>query len=104
MQKSFMSKLLGVIALCLLLLPAAVTAQSISGELVGTIYDATGAIVAGASVVATHSSTGVQSSTVSSSTGQYRIGNLPVGSYSLKVTAKGFSVSEIRSSARTSSG
>jgi outer membrane receptor protein involved in Fe transport len=96
MQKSFMSKLLGVIALCLLLLPAAVTAQSISGELVGTIYDATGAIVAGASVVATHSSTGVQSSTVSSSTGQYRIGNLPVGSYSLKVTAKGFSVSEIR--------
>jgi len=96
MQKSLWSRLLGVIALCLLLLPAAVTAQSISGELVGTIYDATGAIVAGASVVATNSETGVQSSTVSSSTGQYRISNLPVGSYHLKITAKGFGVAEMR--------
>jgi hypothetical protein len=94
--KSNVSKLLGVIALCLLFFPASVTAQSVSGELVGTIYDATGAIVSGASVVVTNDATGVPSSTVSSSTGQYRIGNLPVGAYTLKVTAKGFSVSEIR--------
>ena len=96
MQKFFRSRLLGVIALCFLLFPALVTAQSVSGELVGTIYDATGAIVAGASVAATNVGTGVQSSAVSSSAGQYRLGNLAVGKYSLKVTAKGFSVSEIR--------
>jgi hypothetical protein len=96
MEKCFWIKLLGVIALCLLLIPVAVTAQSVSGELVGTIYDATGAIVAGASVVATNSGTSVQASAVSSSSGQYRLGNLPVGDYTLKVTAKGFSISEIR--------
>ena len=96
MRKSFLSKLLGVIALCFLIVPASVIAQSVSGELVGTIYDATGAIVAGASVEATNTATGVVSSTASSSTGQYRIGNLLVGTYSLKVTAKGFSVSEIK--------
>jgi len=96
MQKFLRSRMLGVIALCFLLIPALVTAQSVSGELVGTIYDATGAIVAGADVVATNSATGVPSSTVSSSTGQYRLGNLPAGNYNLKVTAKGFSVAEIR--------
>ena len=94
--KSHFCSLLGVIALCLLLVPASVTAQSVSGELVGTIYDATGAIVAGASIVATNAGTGIQTSAVSSSTGQYRLNNLPVGSYNLKVTAKGFGDSEIR--------
>jgi hypothetical protein len=96
MLKTLRSALLGVTALCLLLLPASVTAQSVSGDLVGTIYDATGAIVAGASVGATNVDTGVQSSTVSSSTGQYRISNLPVGSYNLKVSAKGFGLAELR--------
>ena len=96
MQKSLFGRLLGVIALCILLIPAAVTAQSVSGELVGTVYDATGAIVAGASVVATNAATGVAASTLSSSSGQYRLGNLAVGAYGLKVTAKGFSVSEIK--------
>lgn len=96
MQKSLWSRLLGAIALCLLLLPALVTAQSVSGDLVGTIYDATGAIVSGASVSATNSETGVQSTTVSSSTGQYRLSNLPVGSYHLKVSAKGFGLAEVR--------
>jgi hypothetical protein len=97
MRKSFLSKLLGVIALCFLLLPASVIAQSVSGELVGTIYDATGAVVAGASVVATNAATGIPVSVESSSSGQYHLGNLSVGKYSLKVTAKGFSVSEIKS-------
>ncbi len=96
MQKSLWSRLLGVTALCVLLLPASVTAQSVSGELVGTIYDATGAIVAGASVVATNVGTGIQTTAESSSSGQYRIGNLLVGTYSLNVTAKGFSAAEIK--------
>jgi len=96
MQKFFRSKLLGVLALCFLLFPVLVIAQSVSGELVGTIYDATGAIVAGASVTATNVATGVQSATVSTSAGQYRLGNLPAGTYDLNVTAKGFSVAQVK--------
>jgi len=96
MQKFQRSRVLGLIALCLLLFPALAAAQSVSGDLVGTVYDATGAIVAGASVVATNVATGVQTNAVSSSAGQYRLGNLPAGSYDLRVTAKGFSVAEVK--------
>jgi hypothetical protein len=96
MHKSSWGIWLGVIALCFLLFPALVSAQSVSGELVGTVFDATGATVPGAAVVATHVSTGVQTTTSSSSAGTYRFPNLPVGAYDLKVTAKGFSVSEIK--------
>lgn len=72
-----------------------VLAQSISGELVGTIYDQTGATAPGASVVATNVGTGVTYSAESTSAGQYRISNLPVGTYKLRVTAKGFTPSEL---------
>ncbi|MGD0580649.1 MAG: hypothetical protein ABSC08_17190, partial [Bryobacteraceae bacterium] len=50
--------LLVLLAGCFLLFPALVSAQSVSGELVGTIYDATGATVPGASVVAINVTTG----------------------------------------------
>jgi hypothetical protein len=70
-------------------------AQSISGDLVGTIYDPTGAVVPGAAVVATNIATGVASATTTSNTGQYRISNLPVGTYKLTVSASGFTKAEL---------
>jgi hypothetical protein len=69
--------------------------QSISGDLVGTIYDPTGAGIPDASVTATNIETGVTATAVSTSTGQYHLGNLPVGVYKLTVTAKGFSKAEM---------
>jgi len=65
-------------------------AQTISGELVGTVYDASGATVPGATVTATNIGTGLSATTESSGSGQYRISNLPVGTYNLIFTAKGF--------------
>lgn len=70
-------------------------AQSISGELVGTIYDPTGATVPGATVTATNIATGVAATTESTTSGQYRIGNLPVGTYKLTITATGFTQAEL---------
>jgi len=90
------SSKLGLLALCLLLFTALVSAQSVSGELVGTIYDPTGATIPGATVAAVNVATGVQSVAVSSSTGQYRLGNLPAGVYNLKVDAAGFSSAEMK--------
>jgi hypothetical protein len=95
-QLSLKSRWLGLLALCLLLFTALVSAQSVSGELVGTIYDPTGATIPGAAVVATNVATGVQSSAASSSTGQYRLGNLAAGVYALKVSAVGFSGAELK--------
>ena len=69
--------------------------QSTSGELVGTIYDQAGAVVPNATIVANHASTGVSVKALSTTSGQYRISNLPVGSYKLVVTAAGFTKVEV---------
>jgi hypothetical protein len=65
-------------------------AQSTSGALAGTITDATGATVPGATVTATNTATGVTATTITSSSGEYRLSNLLVGTYDLTVTASGF--------------
>jgi len=59
-------------------------AQSISGDLSGTVYDASGAIVPNASVVVKNDATGVESSTTSSATGEYHVSNLPAGRIRLR--------------------
>src|ERR1039457_6543676 len=52
-------------------------AQLVSGNLTGTIYDASGATVPNASVVAHNDATGIESTTNSLSAGEYHISNLP---------------------------
>jgi hypothetical protein len=70
--------------------------QQTSGNLVGTIYDPTGAVVPGVPVVAHNNATGVDTSVTTTSAGDYRFSNLPAGMYSLTVTAPGFTRSEVR--------
>ncbi|MGC1645802.1 MAG: carboxypeptidase regulatory-like domain-containing protein [Candidatus Sulfotelmatobacter sp.] len=64
--------------------------QAISGNLVGTVSDQTGAVVANAEVTATNVGTSASVSTRTSSTGEYRFDNLPVGTYKVTVKASGF--------------
>ncbi|HEY4357048.1 MAG TPA: TonB-dependent receptor [Acidobacteriaceae bacterium] len=66
-------------------------AQSVRGTLAGTITDQTGAVIPGAVVVATNQATAGKSSTKSTSAGVYRFADLPIGSYTVTVTANGFS-------------
>ncbi|MBV9940076.1 MAG: TonB-dependent receptor [Acidobacteriaceae bacterium] len=66
-------------------------AQSTSGNITGTIYDQTGATVPGATVTAKNQETGVESTATATSAGNYRIENLPVGTYTVTVNAPGFS-------------
>ena len=73
-----------------------IQAQTVSGNLTGTVYDASGATVPGATVIARNDATGVESSTTSTSAGEYRISNLPVGTYLITVTASGFSKAELK--------
>jgi hypothetical protein len=63
---------------------------SIDGEIAGTVVDPSGAAIAGATVIATNAATGYRQSTVTTSEGLYRIPVLPIGQYSVSVTAKGF--------------
>lgn len=79
-----------VIALCLLLAPIAAFAQTANGTITGTVTDASGAAVAGAAVVVSNTDTGVQTPTVTTQTGAYTAVNLPIGAYSVTVSAAGF--------------
>jgi hypothetical protein len=70
--------------------------QTTSGTLTGTVFDPTGATVPGVMITATNDATGVVSSTTATSTGQYRINNLPGGKYTITATADGFTKAQIK--------
>ena len=70
--------------------PLAVHSQTVTGTVVGTVVDATGAVVPGASVLVHNVDTGVDSPGSADKSGQYRIANLPIGRYQLTVSAPGF--------------
>ena len=65
-------------------------AQTVTGAVRGTITDPSGAIVSGATVTATNTATGVQTSATTNQTGEYSIRFLQIGSYTLAVQASGF--------------
>lgn len=61
-----------------------------TGTLTGIITDPSGAVIPGAVVKVTNASTGLTRSVASNSSGSYVISGLPLGSYSLSVSARGF--------------
>lgn len=72
------------------LLPTALSAQSITGDILGTVQDATGAVVPGAKVALTLSGTGVSFSATTDEAGNYGFAQLKPGHYRLDVTKEGF--------------
>ncbi|MBV9301096.1 MAG: TonB-dependent receptor [Acidobacteriaceae bacterium] len=80
------------VLLFVLSFPARLRAQALSG-ITGTITDATGAVVPGATVTITNVATQVSKSAVTSSSGTYNIVDLNPGKYTLKVEAHGFTTS-----------
>jgi hypothetical protein len=71
-------------------------AQVISGDLVGTVLDKTGATVPNASVEATMVNTGVKYQTKANDTGEYRLNNLPIGVYNISASAAGFASTTVQ--------
>src|SRR5579859_7951152 len=76
-----------------LVIPAAAFAQAVANaQIHGVVTDSTGASVAGAMVKATQTETSQTVSTDSNSSGSYVLPNLPVGPYTLQVSAPNFSL------------
>ena len=67
-----------------------VLAQSSGGAISGNVLDPSGAVIPGATLKATGTSTNTSYSTTSTSTGSYRISEMTLGTYDLSVTAPGF--------------
>jgi hypothetical protein len=82
--------------LVMLLLLAALTivpsawSQEVTANIVGTVTDPSGAPIKGADVVATDTERGTTRNALTNDTGDYNLLRLPVGSYTVKVTASGF--------------
>ena len=75
---------------------SATYAQGGVGELTGIVYDQSGAVVAGAKVTLTNSTTGFERVMESTSAGVFRFPALPVvGGYSLSVEQSGFRTEKI---------
>jgi hypothetical protein len=70
------------------------TAQSTTGTITGTVTDPSKAVIVGAQLTLTNGSTGLVRTAITNSTGQYVLDFIPVGTYTLGVTGRGFTPQE----------
>jgi hypothetical protein len=82
---------LTVILSILFLIAGISYAQTTSGDLVGTVKDATGAVIPHANVTAVNENTKLSYTAVADGNGDIHITNLPSGDYDLTASAPGFS-------------
>jgi hypothetical protein len=91
-MKKWMAVFLGVLSIALLI-PTGLRAQAgATGAITGTVLDQRGGAISGASIVVTNVSTGQKErEVVSTGAGTFNVPSLPPGTYSVEVTATGFS-------------
>jgi hypothetical protein len=96
----FMKKLQSVaVALCCLTLVVLICganvafAQDVTATIAGTVTDPSGAAVSGATITAKSVERGITYTATSNDSGLYRISQLPVGNYDLRVEKPGFQTS-----------
>src|SRR5258707_9266499 len=89
MNRKLRDKLI-LVATCLALLSAASFGQVLKGSISGTVTDPQGAVVSGAQVKATNTSTGSPLTTTTDGSGLFHFNLIPVGDYKVEVSATGF--------------
>ena len=65
-------------------------AQVTTATFLGLVHDSSGAVVPGATVVATHQGTGVPREAVTDERGEFVLSALPNGPYSVRIELTGF--------------
>ena len=93
-RRSFAVRVVTLLAIGVML-SASLWAQAISGDIVGTVTDATKAVVPNVTVTAENTQTGVKTGSKSNSSGDYRFSDLPVGVYTVTATAAGFGTTSV---------
>ena len=80
-----------LLAMCIMLFASmAAKAQTITGNISGTVTDSSGAAIPGAHVLAKNVTNGMTFKVATSPDGTYDLRFLPVGSYDVTITANGF--------------
>lgn len=90
MKRQVVTALCAAVATIFFCVPNASRAQQATTSLNGTITDASGALIPGATVVITRPATGETHQTTSNAQGSYHFLQLAPGTWSVKVTAQGF--------------
>ena len=94
-MKSFPRHLYLYLLMIALAMTQFVSAQTFRGGIAGSVVDSTGAVVPNAKIVLLGTDTGYTRETVSTSSGAYSFQDLPLGNYSVTITAPGFSQKKI---------
>ena len=95
MSSSSFSRIGLIVCILSLSLPASTAlAQSTFGTIVGTVRDATGALIPGCVLVIENTGTSASRSSVADETGSYTFPNLEPGAYKLTMEMPGFQVAE----------
>jgi outer membrane receptor protein involved in Fe transport len=82
-----------VLFIFMLVAAGSLVAQTFRGTILGTVTDASGAMVSGAKVTVKNVATGLERTTQTSADGSYSLPELPIGTYSVTVTQSGFQTS-----------
>src|SRR5688500_3793917 len=86
-----MRKITGIVAaICLLLAPEGMRAQSADAALTGAVQDTRGATIPGATITVRHTATNETRTGVVGPEGLYRITSLPRGTYEVRAELEGF--------------
>ncbi len=76
-------------------LASRLSAQAISGDVVGTVVDKSGAAVPDAAIEMENMATGVKTNAMANSVGEFRFGNLAVGTYNIRAKKASFATTTI---------
>ncbi len=82
-----------ILAALVVLLATAVVAQTFRGTILGTVTDASGAVISGASVKIHNVNTGQDRATQTSADGSYAVSELQIGTYTVTISQSGFQTS-----------
>src|SRR4051812_28269617 len=80
----------------LLLSAGPAAAQTTDGNIVGTVLDASGAVVPNAAIEAQNVDTGAKLTTQSNAEGQFRFNNVAAGNYNITASAAGFNATSLK--------
>ena len=86
----------GLVCLTVIFCSLQGTSQQTLGSLNGTVVDSSGAAVPGATVTVTNSAINYSTATTTQGTGFYQVFNLPIGTYTVKVSHSGFETTNLK--------
>ena len=84
-----------LVCLAVVAWPRASDAQAVTGTILGTVVDSTGAVVAGAKVTITNTGTGLTRTVITDTIGEYTAPSLPTGNYVVTAEMTGFKIAAL---------